>query len=140
MADQYATIAHRWFDEVWNQQRESTIDALLADEAVVHGIIGPDGQVVVGPTGFKPFFHQFCQAFPDIHVAVEDTVVEGDRVAARCQVTGTHSGPGLMAAPTGRNVSFTGMCMLRMQDGKIAEAWNNFDFLSMYHQLGLQLR
>ena len=57
----------------------------------------------------------------------------------RCTVTATHTGPGLTAAPTNKPASFTGMCIARIKDGKIVEGWNNFDFLSMYQQLGMQL-
>jgi predicted ester cyclase len=57
----------------------------------------------------------------------------------RCRVTGTHTGPGLASSPTDKSVDFTGMCLAHMRNGKIAEAWNNFDFLSLHQQLGLPL-
>lgn len=133
------TLLHRWFEEVWNQKRESAIDELMADDSPVHGLVGPDGKEIRGPAAFKPFFHQFAKAFPDIRITVEDALIDGDKIAARCSVTATHTGPGVMAAPTHKPASFTGMCMVRVKDGKIAEGWNNFDFLSMYQQLGMQL-
>jgi predicted ester cyclase len=93
-----------------------------------------------GPTDFKPFFRQFRAAFPDIRITVEDVLVDGDRIAARCSVTAKHTGPGIMPAPTNKSVSITGMCISRVENGKIAEGWNNFDFLSLYQQLGMQLK
>ena len=133
------TVLHRWFEEVWNQGLESSIDVLLADDAVAHGLGDETGVDLHGPAGFKPFFRKFRAAFPDMRITVEDALMEGDRIAARCSVVATHSGPGLMPAPTNRSVSFTGMCFVRVRDGKLVEGWNNFDFLAMYQQLGMQL-
>jgi predicted ester cyclase len=129
------TLAHRWFEEVWNQKRESAIDELMAVDSIVHDIVGPDGKEIRGSAGFKPFFRHFCTAFPDMRITIEDALVDGDKIAVRCRVIATHTGPGVMPAPT----SITGMCIIRIENGKIAEGWNNFDFLSMYRQLGMQL-
>ena len=139
MAQAAETIVRRWFEEVWNQKRESAIDELMADDALVHGIVGPDGNEIRGAAAFKPFFQHFCEAFPDIRITIEDVLVVGGKVAARCAVTATHTGPGVTAAPTNRSARFTGMCIVRVENGKIVEGWNNFDFLSMYQQLGMQL-
>jgi predicted ester cyclase len=51
----------------------------------------------------------------------------------------THTGPGLTTSPTNKAANITGICIARIEDGKIAEGWNNFDFLSMYQQLGMTL-
>ena len=133
------TLLHRWFGEVWNQKRTETIDELLADDAFGHGLVGPDGKEVRGPAGFKPFHQHFCSAFPDINIAVEEMLQDGDKLVARCRVTGTHRGSNLPVAATNKAVDFTGICIVRIENGKIAEAWNNFDLLSMYQQLGVQL-
>jgi steroid delta-isomerase-like uncharacterized protein len=139
MSNQSRAVVQRWFEELWNQARESTIDELLAETAIVHGVVGPDGQQIRGPTGFKVLYRQFRAAFPDMRIAVEDMLADGDRIAVRCHVTGTHSGVGFTTVPTGNRIDFTGMCIAQINDGKIAEAWNNFDFLSMYQQLGMKL-
>ena len=73
--------------------------------------------------------------FPDIRVAVERTITEGDLVAAHCRVTGRRAADA-RGAP-GTAVEFWGMCIARVRDGKIVEAWNSFDFLALYQQLGL---
>jgi predicted ester cyclase len=136
----YETLAHRWFDEVWNQGLESTIDELMSEDLVVEGLTDPEGNKVRGPASFKSLFRLFRTAFPDIHITVEDTLVDGDRIFSRCRVTGSHTGAGITAAPTNKTVDFTGMSLVRVKDGKVIEAWNNFDFLSMYQQLGMQLQ
>jgi steroid delta-isomerase-like uncharacterized protein len=132
---QYETLAHRWFDEVWNQGREETIDEMLAADCVAHGLgDGPD-QDLIGPAAFKPFFRKFRSAFPTIQVTVEETVSEGNKIAARCTVQATHDGEGFGILPTKNKVRFSGVAIVHVRDGKISEAWNNFDFATMYHQL-----
>lgn len=130
------TIAHEWFDKVWNQGRIEVIDELFAREGVAHGLVDEAGNELRGPAGFKPFFQKFRDAFPDMTITVEDTIVEGDKIAARCRVRGTHLGHTLGMAATNNPVEFTGMTMLRVRGGQIVEAWNNFDFQTMTAQLG----
>lgn len=136
MSTEDVSFVHRWFDEVWNKGREEAIDEMFADGAIAHGLTDAGGNELCGPAGFKPFFHSFRQAFSDLQVTVEDVVVDGDKMAARCTVKGRHAGEGIGLAATDQPVTFTGMCMLRIKDGKIVEAWNNFDFLTMFQQLG----
>jgi steroid delta-isomerase-like uncharacterized protein len=137
MTDQYETLAHRWFEEVWNKGRAEAIDEMFACGGIAHGLTDQQGNELCGPEGFKPFFESFRSAFPDLEVIVKDTVSEGDKVAARCVVRGTHRGEGIGIAPTGNPVEFTGMTIIRVRDGKIVEAWNNFDFMAMFEQVGL---
>jgi len=134
---EWKTIQHRWFEEVWNQGKAETIDELLTSDVIGHGLVNAEGNEVRGIEEFKVFYVNFRGAFPDIHVEVEDTVSEGDKVVARCTVTATHLGPGFIGEPTNRSVKFSGMCMTRVKDGKIAESWNNFDFLALMQQLGI---
>jgi steroid delta-isomerase-like uncharacterized protein len=129
-------VIERWFEEVWNKGREEAIDELFAEEGVAHGLADEGGGALRGPGGFKPFFRKFRESFPDIEVVVEDTVSEGDKIAARCSVRGRHQSDSLGFAATQRPVEFTGICIVRVRDGKIAEAWNNFDFMGMFQQLG----
>jgi len=128
-----AAFMHRWFEEVWNNQSEAAVDEMFAADGVGHGL--GDGDIV-GPEAFKVFHRAFVSAYPDLRVMVEDTVVEGDKIATRCRVTGKHGGHGIGLSPTSREVDFTGMVIVRVTDGKIVEAWNEFDFMKMYQTLG----
>jgi steroid delta-isomerase-like uncharacterized protein len=130
-------VLHRWFEEVWNKGREEAIDELFAEDGVAHGLQDEQGQELRGPTGFKPFFRRFRDAFPDIQIVIEDCIAEGDKATARCTVRAQHTGDGLGVAATNNAVEFTGMCIVRVRDGKIAEAWNNFDFMSLNQQIGV---
>jgi steroid delta-isomerase-like uncharacterized protein len=137
MTDQYNTIQHRWFEEVWNKGRADIIDEMLDPNVIIHGLADPGGNEVRGAEAFKAFYESFRGALPDIQVIVEDTVSEGDKIVARCNVKATHTGEGLGASATGNTVEFTGMCMTIVKNGKIVESWNCFDFLTMMQQIGL---
>jgi predicted ester cyclase len=136
MATEYKTLAHRWFDEVWSKGRAEVIDDLFADDGVARGLTDVAGNDLRGPAEFKPFFHSSRAALPDLQVTVEDTVAEGDKLAARCTVRATHAGEGIGLAATSLPVAFTEACILRVKDGSIVEAWKNFDFMSMFQQVG----
>ncbi|HEX8456484.1 MAG TPA: ester cyclase [Pyrinomonadaceae bacterium] len=133
--DDPKTIIRRWFEEVWNKGREAAIDEMFAEDGVAYGLADETGAPLRGASGFKPFFRNFRGAFPDIKVVVEDTIAEGDRVAARCTVQATHAGDHLGFAATQKPMQITGVAIVRIRDGQIVEAWNHFDFMSMFQQL-----
>jgi predicted ester cyclase len=81
-------LIRRWFEEVWNKGRSDAIAEMMAPDAVAHGLSDDAAKPLRGPQGFLPFHTQFREAFPNIEVVVEDTIAEGDRVVARCSVTG----------------------------------------------------
>ncbi|HEV8371268.1 MAG TPA: ester cyclase [Pyrinomonadaceae bacterium] len=137
MSDENKSLIHRWFAEVWNSGNTDSIGDMLLDDAVIHGLNDPSGNAVTGIDAFRAFHAQFRKAFPDILVNVEDVIAEGDKVVARCSVQAKHTGESLGIAATNSSVDFTGIAIVRVCDGKIAEAWNNFDFLKMNQQLGI---
>jgi predicted ester cyclase len=130
-------VARDWFKQVWNDGSEAAIDKLLAVDAKMHGLSSSDGSPLVGPGDFKPFWRKFKSAFPDIRIDVARTVAEGDYVAVHCHVSGKHLGDGLGIAATQRSIDFWGMGIARIRGGQVVEAWNCFDFMSLYQQIGL---
>jgi steroid delta-isomerase-like uncharacterized protein len=121
MAIENVGLARRWFEEVWNQRRTDTIDELLSDESVSHSESGP----LRGKREFKERTHApFLSAFPDLTMTVEATLAEGDEVAVRWSMTGTHLGDGLGLPATGRAVSFRGVTWIRFSGGKMVEGWD----------------
>lgn len=138
MPEECGTIVHEWFEQVWNQGRAEAIDQLLAEDAFVHGLENPDGSQMLGPAGFKPLHSAFRQAFPDMRIEIQECIQDGDRIAFRCVVRGTHTGDGIGIEASGRPVEFVGMGFVHVRDGKIAEAWNSFDFQTMTKQIGTQ--
>ena len=136
MSEENKALVRRWFEEVWNKGRAEAIEEMFDEEGVAHGLASEGGGQLRGPNEFRPFFERFHGAFPDISVEVVDTVAEGDKVAARCAVRGRHQSDALGFAATQQPVDFEGICIVRIRDGKIVEAWNQFDFMRMFEQLG----
>jgi steroid delta-isomerase-like uncharacterized protein len=128
-------LVHRWFEEVWNQGREDTIQELFAANGIGHGL-GEGEATVHGPAEFKTFARNLRGSLPDVRISVEDTVAEGDRVAVRVLLTGSHTGHGLGVAPTGRKVSVAGVIIVRISGGQIVEGWNSWDQLGLLRQIG----
>jgi len=127
------TFLERWFDEVWNKGRESAIDEMAHPHAVAHGLgTEPD---VMGVDGFKEYFRTFQSALDDIRIEVQETITEGDKVAARVLVRGKHTGESLGIPAKGNDLEFSGVVIARLKDGKLLEAWNYFDFPTMYKQM-----
>jgi steroid delta-isomerase-like uncharacterized protein len=129
-------LIRRWFEEIWNQGREATIDEMCAKEAVGHGQTH-DGSDIVGPDNFRKFWHNFCSAFTSIHVEIHRTIEEGEMAMAQWTLTMQHSGTFLGIAPTGKRLSAKGMSIQRFVNGKIVEAWDNWDQLAVMTQLGV---
>jgi predicted ester cyclase len=123
------TISYRWYQQVWNAGEESAIDTLMSPGIIAHGLT--EEVKKNGAAGFKEFYRGFKAEFPRIQVDVQDVICQGDKEASRVQVRATHQ--------SGKEVSFDGMTICRVEDGKIVEAWNCFDFLTMNLQLGQKL-
>ena len=77
------------------------------------------------------------RAFPDINHKIEDIVAEGDKVAVRLNVTGTHKGEFQGIPPTDKNLSLDEMAFLTIIDGKITEGWITSDTMSFMQQIGV---
>ncbi|GAC1429984.1 MAG: ester cyclase [Acidobacteriaceae bacterium] len=129
------TLMERWFNQVWNEGNEDAIEQMSTPDVVAHGLRDAHGRQIHDVATFKELHRQFNSAFSDIHIEVEKVVTEGDFSVARCSFFGRHTGFAFGRPATGKQVNFTGMCMIRIQDGKIAEWWNELDFLTMFEQL-----
>jgi predicted ester cyclase len=77
-------------------------------------------------------------ALPDIKFTIEDIVAEGDKVAYRVTITGTHTGvPYMGVAPSGKKIEMRNTSIKRIANGRLAESWGTLDTLSAMRQLGL---
>lgn len=134
MSEANKQLIRRWFEEVWNQQNESAVDAMLSHDCKAHGL-GQGDEELVGPEGFKTFHRSFCKAFPDLRVTVLDTIAEGDKVAARWKATMTHQGDGLGFPASGKKTGMEGATVVIIKNGKIVEGWNHMDIGSLFAEL-----
>jgi predicted ester cyclase len=137
MSEENKHLLRRWFEEVWNKGRVDAIEEMLDANGIVHGLSDDPANPIKGPQDFKPFHTVFREAFPNMMIVVEDMVAEGDKVAARCSVRARHEGDFFGKSATQSPVDFTGIAIVRIEYGKIVEAWNNFDFMSLHKQVGL---
>ncbi len=135
MSDQYPTLLHRWFEEVWNQKRTDPIEEMMSENTLHHGLTGPGGPPISGLERFREFHATFLNAFPDLEVTVHDVVSEGDKMACRYTVTGTQLGPLSELEPSRVNVEFTGGGMCKLDGGKFVEVWNQIDFSKMLYDI-----
>jgi steroid delta-isomerase-like uncharacterized protein len=111
------------------------------DSSLLEKFIAPDyTEHSEGFQGVEPFRQQiiaFRAAFPDLHVSIDDLIIDGDRFASRTTVTGTHTGD-LMGMPaTGRHISVEAVDIGRIENGQAKERWGGLNMYSMLTQLGL---
>ncbi len=132
-AEENTALVRRFFAEMLNRGDITVGDQLFAVDAFDHA--GFPGQVS-GREGFKQAVRMVHEAFPDIHYTAEDMVAAGDRVTTRWTLRGTHAGEFLGIAATGKQVTVTGINILRFADGQIVECWEEWDRLGMLQQLG----
>jgi predicted ester cyclase len=118
------TFAARWFEEVWNKSRRGAIDEMFPEEAVLHD----GGAEYRGPANFKRFYDALRAQLSDVRVTPLETISEGDMVCTRWSSTAKHSS-------TGKHVAVTGISILRFENGRLVEAWQNWDQHGMMQQL-----
>ena len=125
--------ARRIIEEVWNKGNVAVAGELMTTSNVFHGPIGMEFK---GLESLKSTVTMYRTAFPDVHMTIEDMVAEGDKVAYRYTMRGTHKGELMGIAPTGKQVTFTVIVISRFEGGKEAEVWASEDLLGMMQQLG----
>ena len=125
-------IVRHYLETAWNKKDPTIIDDLVADDFVQHA-----QNVQPGREGVKNFFRMLYGGFPDAHFTLENIMAEGNQVATRFTVRGTHQGPFLGIPATGKSMTLTGMALLELRDGKIVANWNELDMLGALQQLGV---
>jgi steroid delta-isomerase-like uncharacterized protein len=125
----------RTFEEVFNQGNLALVDELVAPDFLNHEV--PPGMNNRGPESTRQVVTMLRTAFPDLHFTIEDMVAEGDTVAGRVTMSGTHLGPFQGIAPTGRSFQQAHMHFVRFRDGKAIEHRAVRDDLGMMRQLGV---
>jgi steroid delta-isomerase-like uncharacterized protein len=127
-------VVRRFIEEVQNKKNMDVFDELNAEDFV--NLSAPPGM----PTdreGGKMYLGGFLSAFPDSKVTVDDMIAEGDRVATKKTLTGTHTGEFMGIPATGNRVTLQFVDILRLRDGRIIEHWLSMDQLSFMQQLGV---
>jgi len=121
---------------IWTTGIFDAVDELYAPEYVNHQHHDPDDpRDIHGAEAMKRFARKFREAFPDFHDSVDIQIAEGDMVATRFTSTGTHRGTFMGVEPTNRELTWTGITIDRIAEGKIVESWANWDMMGMMQQL-----
>jgi len=134
-AEDNAATYRRWFDEGCSQGNVDLADALYSPDYVTHAV-GPD----LPPTleGLKLFIRGLREGLPDLQCPMEEVVAEGDRVAGRFSLQGTHRGTLFGISATGKPVTVGVMVIARFDEaGKWVEDWASWDQLGLLQQVGV---
>ena len=129
------TQYRRSFEEVFNQGNLAIVDELVTPDFLNHEV--PPGMNNRGPDSTRQIVKMLRTAFPDLHFTIEELVAEGDTVVGCLTMSGTHQGPLMGIAPTGRSIRQAQAHFVRFRDGKGIEHRAVRDDLGMMQQLGM---
>ncbi len=129
-------VVRRFVEEMLNGQNLAVAEELFTADFVDHDADDPDGRRS-GVEGARAEVGVFLSAFPDMRVTADQLIAEGDTVVYRGTVSGTQTGEFFGIPPTGKRVTVTGIHIVRIADGKVAEHWSVRDDLGQITQLGL---
>jgi len=126
-------LASRILEEFFSQGDLSKTEELFSSAIVVHD---PDKELR-GLEQIKQGLTRLRTAFPDLHYTVEDMMAEGDKVMIRFTGQGTHRGEFRGIPPTDKNMTYTGIMILRFVERKVVDYWAVSDVLGIFQQLGV---
>jgi steroid delta-isomerase-like uncharacterized protein len=134
MSEQNKAVVRRLFEEHWNAKNPALVSELFAPTVSLHT---PDG-VLTGLDGASFLLQAYATAFPDFHLAIDDLVGDGDKVAVRWTFTGTQRGPFADVPASGKRVNVpNGIAIYRLAAGKIGEGHFAWDKYALLQQLGV---
>ena len=129
-------LAERYIDAAFNQPDLDALKKILSPDYVHHPQLGTDESLDDALRGLQ----ERTTMFPDQAITVEDMFVKGNKIALRCIFSGTHTGDSGGFPATGKKVEMRVFMIIRVENGKIAEDWGSRDLLSLYQQLGFELK
>ncbi len=127
------TLIRRYYEEMWNPWNFGLAAELLAEDITFRGSLG---DVTKGREAFCGYMRKVRQAFPDFHNAIEELVTEGDTIVARLTYCGTQRGKIFGVAATSKSVTYAGVAIFRIANGKVAEGWVLGELIGLLRQLG----
>jgi predicted ester cyclase len=132
MSEEQNLIAIRLvIEEAFNKGNYEVLHATFRPDYVAHQF-GLHSTI----EGFQGDIEYLRGAFPDLHLTIEDSTTDGDKVWIRSTARGTNLG-GFMGPPNGKTFEITVYDSLRFEDGQIVEHWGSPDRFALLQQLGL---
>src|SRR4026209_513519 len=122
------------YQEIYNNNGLDSLTEVVSEDLLTPKIMPG---IPSGIEGAKAAHRIMLAGFPDYQTSIDDIFAEGDKVAARITMSGTNSGSFMGIPPTGKHVSFTGIYIARIANGKIVEHWGEEDGVSLLQQLGV---
>lgn len=133
--DDNKAVVRRLYDEVANGRNLDVLDEIVSEDSIDNDTF--PGMPTRGVEAYRVVFAGSLAAFPDFHMEVHDLVAEGDRVAARMTISGTHEGEFAGMPPTGKTFSVGHIEIFQVEDGKLTARWGGPDRATLMEQLGL---
>jgi predicted ester cyclase len=127
-------LTRRWFEEVWNERNDATIDELMHPNVIVEGF-APTGDTILGRDIFKQLRKQYFEMFPDIHVEIDRIAVDGEDSITWLTCTGTAHPKEFGLAGLPKRVTFSTVAWAQMKDGQFVAGKNLIDFASVLREL-----
>ena len=138
--EQNKALVKRWFEEVDKGDIESIfalVDQIFPDDYISHGA----DYEMHGPKDLKEHITSSQNSFSDMQHIIGNNFAEENMVATQCTFRATHKGEYMGIPPTGKQITFPVLYIHRIEDGKIKEAWIDYDsLLSLAMQLGMELK
>lgn len=119
------------YDEVLNKGNLDAVGEFLVPDYVEHP------EEVHGLEAFKERMRIFRAAFPDLHVTVEEVLVNGDRASSRTTITGTQTRDLMGIPPTSRSINVLAVDLIHFENDRAVERWGGLDMFTLMQQLGV---
>ena len=134
LIEENKAVVRRYAEQVWNAGDLTAVEEFIAPAYIRHDPGLP--MEVRGPDGVRAVISAYRTAFPDLHLILDDTLADGDKVVLRLTVRGTHQGDLMGIPPSGHAVAITAIEIFRLDGGKIVEQWVAVDNLGLLRQIG----
>ena len=134
MTTESNTALMQRFTQFINTASEGLAGELISPDAIFH--VPGQTEPMRGPSGYLAIIGMMRGGFPDIQWTLEETIAEGDKVAARFTMRGTHNGIFYAIPPTGKKIGVKAINIYRFSNGKILEEHGQPDLLGLLQQIG----
>jgi len=121
------TVIQNWFHRVWNKQDVTAIDEMFAAKGMAEGL---GGQILIGPQDFKVFHQALCAMVSRIEVDIDKSLEDGMWISALCTMRA-------VSRASGKKIQMTGTVFCMIDKGKLVQAFNHWDFMGFFEQIGL---
>lgn len=122
-SDHNKSLVRRWVTELWNKGNLTVASEIFASTYVHRTPVATYADLAA----FLQMISNFRLGVPDVQVIVQDLIAEDDKLVFRWQLTGTHRGTLFGIAATNKSITHSGITIQRVENGKIVEAWAEFN-------------